>query len=101
MTTVKRRISTRTQTARIDAIALQWQPAANWTVRYDWLDRVHRVAGPDAISPLARERKLDTSLINVGYVHGAQSWVGYAYLHEDRDVQVAATATYGMRWSGT
>jgi len=83
-----------------DGIALQWQPAANWTVRYDWLDRVHRVAGPDAISPLARERKLDTSLFNMSYVQGAQNWVGYAYLHEDRDVRTASTATYGLRWSG-
>ena len=83
-----------------DAIALQWQPAVHWTVQYDWLDRVHRVAGPDAINPLARERKLDTSLFNVGYVHGAQNWVGYAYLHEDRDVRTASTATYGLRWSG-
>jgi hypothetical protein len=84
-----------------DAIALQWQPASDWTVHYDWLGRVHRVAGPDATSPLARERKLDTSLFNVGYVHGAQSWVGYAYLHEDRDVRAASTATYGLRWSGS
>src|SRR6185312_6812725 len=72
-----------------DAIALQWQPANDWTVHYDWLGRVHRVACPDATSPLARERKLDTSLFNVGYVHGAQSWVGYAYFHEDRDLRLA------------
>ena len=83
-----------------DAIALQWQPASDWTVRYDWLDRVHRVAGPDALNLLARERKLDTHLFNVARVGGAQSWVGYAYLHEDRDVRTASTATYGVRWAG-
>lgn len=84
-----------------DAIALQWQPAANWTIRYDWLDRVHRVTGPDALNPLARERKLDTHLFNAAYVRGTQTWVGYAYLHEDRDVHTASTATYGLRWSGS
>ncbi len=84
-----------------DAIALQWQPASSLTVRYDWLDRVHRVAGPDALNPQARERKLDTHLLNAAYAHGAQTWVGYAYLHEDRDVRTASTATYGLRWTGS
>ena len=84
-----------------DGIALQWQPASDWTVRYDWLDRVHRVAGPDAINPLARERKLDASLLNAAYVRGEQTWVGYAYLHEDRDVSTASTATFGLRWTGS
>ena len=83
-----------------DAIALQWQPLAALTLRYDWLDRVHRVAGRDAISPLARERKLDTRLLNAAWTLGAQHWVGYAYLHEDRDVATASSATYGVRWSG-
>jgi hypothetical protein len=84
-----------------DAVALQWKPAGDWVVRYDWLDRVHRVAGPDAISPLARARKLATSLFNVTYARGAQTWVGYSYLHEDRDVPAASTATWGLRWQGT
>ena len=84
-----------------DAIVLQWQPASDWTVRYDWLNRVHRVAGPDALNPLARQRKLDTHLFNAAYVRGAQTWAGYAYLHEDLDVRTASTATYGLRWSGS
>jgi hypothetical protein len=83
-----------------DALALQWQPGADWTVRYAWLDRVHRVAGREAIAPLARERRLDTHLLNAGFRHGRQQWSGYAYLHEDRDVASASSATYGMRWSG-
>lgn len=84
-----------------DAIALQWQPSNSWTIRYDWLDRVHRVFGPDAINPLASARKLNTNLFNVAYSQGAQTWVGYAYLHEDRDVPAASTATYGLRWCGS
>lgn len=84
-----------------DALALQWQPAVAWTVRYAWLDRVHRVAGRDALSPLARERRLDTHLLNAAFRHGLQQWGGYAYLHEDRDLASASSATYGARWSGT
>ncbi|MGH8123920.1 MAG: alginate export family protein [Rudaea sp.] len=83
-----------------DAVALQWQPARNWTVHYDWLDHVYRVAGPDAINPLASARDLDTNLLNAAYVRGTQQWVGYVYLHDDHDVATASTGTYGLRWSG-
>ena len=84
-----------------DALALQWQPLATLTLRYDWLDRVHRVAGRDALNPSARERRLDSQLFNLAWVRGAQQWTGYAYLHEDRDAATASSATYGLRWTGT
>ncbi len=83
-----------------DAVELRWQPLAALTVRYDWLDRVHRVAGRDALNPLARERKLNTHLLNLAWARDAQQWTGYAYLHEDRDVASASSATYGVRWRG-
>jgi hypothetical protein len=83
-----------------DGVGLQWQPASGWTLRYDWLDRVHRVAGRDALNPLARERRLDTHLLNAGYARGNQQWTGYAYLHDDRDVSTASTVTWGLRWTG-
>lgn len=84
-----------------DALALQWRPAANWTARYAWLDRVHRVAGREALNPRARERRLDTHLFEAAFRRGTRQWSGYAWLHEDRDVAAASTATYGARWSGT
>ena len=83
-----------------DAFAGQWQLRPSLTVRYAWLDRVHRVNGDDAIDPLARERSLDTHLLNVAWKHGAQQLTGYAYLHDDRDVATASTATWGVRWTG-
>ena len=83
-----------------DAVALQWQPASDWTLRYAWLDRVHRVAGRDALNPLARERRLDTHLLDAAFKHGMQQWSGYALLHEDHDVATASSATYGVRWVG-
>ncbi len=83
-----------------DALALQWQPLAALTIRYDWLNRVHRVAGDDALNPLARERRLNTHLFNAAWTEGAQQWVGYAYLHEDRDVASASSETFGGRWTG-
>ena len=84
-----------------DAIASEWRPVDGWSVRYDWLDRVHRVSGPDALNLLARARSLDTHLLNIARTTGTQQWTGYAYLHEDRDVAAASSATFGARWTGT
>lgn len=84
-----------------DAVELRWRPTAALAVRYDWLDKVHRVASDRALAPLARTRDLDTHLLNVAWTRGAQQWVGYAYLHDDRDVASASTATYGLRWTGS
>lgn len=84
-----------------DALAASWQPLAHLTVQYDWLDRVHRVAGPDALNRQARERRLNTHLLNAAWATGAQRWIAYAYLHDDRDVATASTATWGLRWTGS
>lgn len=61
-----------------DAAALQWQPRPSLTVRAAWIDRVHRVSGDDAIDPLARERDLDTQLLNLAWKRGAEQLAGYA-----------------------
>ncbi|MHB8912667.1 MAG: alginate export family protein, partial [Lysobacter sp.] len=83
-----------------DAATLEWKPSAAITARYSWFDRVHRVNGDDARAPLARERDLDSHLLDVTLVQGEQQWGGYAYAHEDRDVPAASTLTSGVRWSG-
>lgn len=83
-----------------DALALEYKPVAGITLRYDWLDRVHRVNGDDARDPLARERNLNTHVFNAAWKLGAQQVVGYAYLHRDQDVTRASTSTYGLRWTG-
>ncbi|MGH8029476.1 MAG: alginate export family protein, partial [Arenimonas sp.] len=83
-----------------DAIAWEWTLAPQWTLRYDGLARVHRVSGDDAIDPRARERELASDFINLGWAGARQQWTGYAYVHDDRDVATASTATYGLRWHG-
>ena len=84
-----------------DAVSFEAAPSPRLSLRYAWLGRVHRVAGGDALDPLARERDLSSHLFNAVWKQGAQQWVAYAYLHEDRDLAAASTATYGLRWSGT
>jgi hypothetical protein len=83
-----------------DALSLEGRPSAAVTLRYAWLDRVHRIAGDEALDPLARERSLDSHLFNASYKRGKQQWVGYGYFHEDRDVRLASTSTFGLRWTG-
>ena len=84
-----------------DAVTLRWAPATDWTLRYAWLERVHRVGGRKALNPLARERRLDTHLLDASFGHGTQQWNGYALLHADRDLAAASSATWGVRWSST
>lgn len=83
-----------------DALGVQWQPAAALAIGYYWLDKVHRVAGDRALNRLARERDLDTHLLHLAWKQDAQRLAAYTYLHRDRDVAGASTATYGLRWTG-
>ena len=83
-----------------DAVQVEFKPTAALALHYAWLDRVHRVAGDEALDPLARERALDTHLLHAAWTHGKQVITGYAWLHEDRDVETASSATYGLRWTG-
>lgn len=84
-----------------DALAVEAAPVKDLSLRYAYLDRVHRVAGDDALDPLARERKLSTHLLHAGWKRDKQLLSGYAFLHEDRDVASASSATIGLRWAGS
>ena len=84
-----------------DALALDVAPRKDIALRYAFLDRVHRVNGDDAIEPRNRERALSSHLFNAAWKHGKQQLTGYGYLHEDRDVATASSATWGLRWSGS
>ncbi len=83
-----------------DALALDLAPRGNVALRYAFLDRVHRVNGDDAIDPRNRERALSSHLLNAAWKQGKQQLSGYGYLHEDRDVATASSATWGLRWTG-
>jgi len=83
-----------------DALSGDWHFTPALVLHGAWLERVHRVNGDEALDPLARERRLSTRLLNLAWTHGTQQLVGYAYLHDDRDVATASTATFGARWSG-
>ena len=83
-----------------DALATELKASSALTLKYAWLDSVHRINGDRPRDRLARGRDLDTHLFNVNYKGISQQWVGYAYLHDDRDVASASNATFGVRWTG-
>ena len=79
-----------------DAAALEWKASPQLSARYWWLDRVHRANGDDA-----RERDLDTHLLDLAFVQGTQNWGAYAYAPKDRDIANASTLSTGLRWNGS
>lgn len=80
-----------------DAVSADWKIASDWSARYAYLGRVHRVAGDNALDPKARQRNLDSHLAELAWKHGVEQVSGYAWLHEDQDVASASTATVGVR----
>lgn len=84
-----------------DAMSLDATPFEALTVRYHWLDRVHRVNGDEARDPLAPERNLDAHLFNLSVAVPPGQVIGYAYLIEDEDVAASSSRTLGLRWSGS
>ncbi|HET6604558.1 MAG TPA: alginate export family protein [Xanthomonadaceae bacterium] len=83
-----------------DALYANWQPAADWTLRYGYLAKVHRVFGDDHPNPLMAERDLDAHVLNLAYAGAGGRWIGYAYLIEDQDAAAASSATFGLRHTG-
>ncbi|MDQ3287808.1 MAG: alginate export family protein [Pseudomonadota bacterium] len=84
-----------------DSAAFEFAPRKHLSLRYAFLDRVHRVNGDDALDPRNRERALSSHLFNAAWKYGKQQLSGYCYLHEDRDIAIASSATWGLRWAGS
>lgn len=83
-----------------DALSFDTKLGSAMTVRYAFLDRVHRVNGDEAIDPLAQERNLATHIINATYAYTDASLTGYGYFLKDQDAAAASTRTLGLRWVG-
>jgi hypothetical protein len=84
-----------------DAFALEWTPRPGMVLRHAWLDRVHRVAGDRARVPLARERGLDSHVLDLDWQRGRHRLGAFLLAHEDRDVADASTRTFGLRASAS
>jgi hypothetical protein len=81
-----------------DAIAASLA-AGRATIRYAWLDDVHRVFGDDHPNRLLAKLDLDAHLVNASLPLGPVTAVGYAYFVENQDLPLASTRTFGVRAS--
>lgn len=80
-----------------DAARLDLKPAKGVTLTYIYLDRVHRVFGPD--SPQG-EWKSNSHLVQADAVLPAGQLTGYAYLLDFPNAPTQSSATWGLRFAG-
>lgn len=83
-----------------DAVWGNAKLGAKTTLEGGWLGRVHRVAGENALDPLARARELDGRALRVLHDAHLGKITAYSYWIEDRDAPGASSQTWGARWQG-
>lgn len=82
-----------------DALSLAWSPNARWDLDLQYLDRVHRVFGPNHPDPLMAEADLD-SWVAVLSRHWGDTRLGvYAHRFEFED-RPASHQNLGLRLTG-
>jgi hypothetical protein len=84
-----------------DAVSVNHVFNEQWTLRYAWLDRAHRVFGNNHPNPLQAEHDLDAHLLNLGYKTTLGTVSGYSYLIENEDLPASSTSTQGVRFTGS
>jgi hypothetical protein len=84
-----------------DAVQAQLALGPATTLRYAWLDEVHRIFGDDHPNPLAAEQDLDAHLVHATRTFALGALAGYAYIVENENLPATSARTLGLRWSGT
>jgi hypothetical protein len=84
-----------------DALAASHAFGDRASLRYAWIDRVHRVAGNAHPLPLQAEQALDAHLLQGGLRTPLGAASAYAFLVENRDLPQASTRTHGVRLVGS
>lgn len=62
-----------------DAVSLGWQPDQNWRIDLRWLDRAHRIFGPDHPNPLNAEFDLNAWMGTASRSFGGITAAVYAH----------------------
>jgi hypothetical protein len=81
-----------------DAVATSFA-VGTATLRYAWLDDVHRVFGEDNPNRLLAKLDLDAHLVNASLPLGPVTAVGYGYFVENESQPLNSTQTLGLRAS--
>ncbi len=80
-----------------DAVASTLRVGSDWTLRYAWLDKVHRIFGNGHPNPLAAAQDLDTHAINLAGTLAEHPFVAYGYWYDNQDLPLSSTRTLGLR----
>lgn len=83
-----------------DALRVDYRLTDNWVIRAMHVDQVNRIFGDSHPNPLLAEFEVNTQLINLAWTSDRMTFTGYAYLHENENIESASTETYGLRWTG-
>lgn len=84
-----------------DAVALDVKTLKDVRAHYAYIGQVNRVFGPNARSPLDRNRT-NLHAFNINY-HGFEfgDIVAYVYLDDNRTIPVFSNNSYGLRFTGS
>jgi hypothetical protein len=83
-----------------DALSVSQAIGSNTTLRYAWLDKVHRVFGNNHPNPLQAEHDLNAHLLNIAYKAPIGTLSGYNYSIENQDLPATSTRSSGLRLVG-
>ena len=83
-----------------DALSATQTLQTNTTLRYVYLDKVHRVFGQHHPNPLLAQFELNGHLLNFSHIFGTGTLTGYGYWIENKDVPLSSTQSIGARFSG-
>ena len=82
--------------------ALDWQGVfGRATLRYDWLDRVQRIAGADHPAPAQARWALDAHLLHASWQRGPLSLTGYGHWIDNDTLPATSHRNLGLRASWT
>lgn len=83
-----------------DAFTVTRIVQTNTTLRYAYLDKVHRIFGRQHPNPLFAQFNLSGHLLNLSHVYALGTLTGYGYSVENIDLPLTSTQTIGARFSG-
>lgn len=83
-----------------DALSATQIVQTNTTLRYVYLDKVHRVFGQHHPNPLSAQFELNGHLLNLAHVFSVGTLTGYGYWIENTDLPLSSTQSIGARFSG-
>jgi hypothetical protein len=83
-----------------DAFTATHTFANKTTLRYAYLQDVHRVFGNEHPNPLSAEYDLDGQLLNLAHPFALGTLSAYGYLIDNQDLPLTSTRTFGARFAG-